>query len=219
MRHMLLGLSILSVLLGGLCPQRTLAQARSSSVSLTVSIFNDASVPQSVSVAQERAVLIMHRAGISLVWLDCGTPENRARNAGCSAISFPQHPSIRLVCRAGLAGQDTFGQSFQDAAGAGSYAVVYFRTLQTSKAAEVVNPGELLGHVVAHELGHLLLGLNSHSANGLMSSVWQASELRQASQGDLFFTGDEGDRIRSRYLIASARQKKTPELLQASSGN
>jgi hypothetical protein len=190
------------------------------SVSLTVSVFNDAAAPPEVlSVAQDRAVFIMRQAGISLAWLDCGTPGKRRPNSGCDTISFPQHLSVRLISQASPASPDTFGQSFQDAHGAGSYAVVYFRTLQASKAAKMVPVGELLGHVVAHELGHLLLGLHSHSATGLMSAMWQVPELYQAGHGNLFFTSEQADRMRSRYVVASAQRRKASEALPASSGN
>ena len=90
----------LSLLLVSLFPQPAVAQVRRKTalVDLTVSVFNDAGVSQSVlSKAQDRATFIMRRAGLFLVWLDCGTPGNRQTNTGCSAISFPEHLSVRLV--------------------------------------------------------------------------------------------------------------------------
>ncbi len=215
-------LAALSLLLVGFFPQPAVAQIRKQTalVDLTVSVFNDAGVSPSVlSRAQDRATFIMRRAGLFLVWLDCGTPGNRQTNTGCSAISFPEHLSVRLVATASTATEDTFGQTFQNTAGDGNYALVYFRVLASSNAAESVKTGELLGYVVAHELGHLLLGRDSHSATGLMTAVWGAAELQQASQGKLLFTSDQGDRIRSRYFAASARLKKTSEPLQAGSGH
>ena len=214
-------LAALSLLLVGFFPQPAIAQIpkQTALADLTVSVFNDAGVSQSVlSRAQDRAAFIMRRAGLFLVWLDCGTPGNRQTNTGCSAISFPEHLSVRLVASASTATEDTFGQSFQNAAGDGNYALVYFRVLASSNAAESVKTGELLGYVVAHELGHLLLGRDSHSATGLMTAVWGAAEMQQASQGKLLFTSDQGDRIRSRYFAANARLKKTSEPLQAGSG-
>jgi len=196
------------------------ARAEAGSVSLTVSVFNDVGASQSVlSEAQVRATYIMRQAGVSLAWLDCGSPGSRQPSAGCSAISFPQHLSVRLVSRASPAREDAFGQSFQNADGEGSYAIVYFHVLASSEAAGAVKTGELLGHVVAHELGHLLLGKDSHSATGLMSAVWRVAELHQASRGNLLFTSGQADRIHSRYLSASGRFEKTSEPSQTASGN
>jgi hypothetical protein len=208
--------------LGTFLARSALAQAHpdSGSLSLTVSVFNDAGASAEVlSIAQDRAVSILQRAGVSLAWLDCGTPENRPPNSACGAISFPQHLSVRLTSQASPASEDTFGQSFQNADGAGSYAVVHFRNLESSQAAKMVTAGELLGHVIAHELGHLLLGLNSHSVTGLMSTRWRVPELYQAAHGNLLFTSEQCERIRSRYLMASVQHGKAIEALRTSSGN
>lgn len=212
----------LSVLLASFSQQNALARehTETSAVSLTVSVFNDAGVSPSVlSQAQERAIAIMRQSGVSLTWLDCGTPRSRIPNTGCSAIVYPKHVSVRLVPKSSPVKAHIFGQSFQDAVGDGSYALVYFAGLASSKAATAVPMGELLGCVIAHELGHLLLGKDSHSTAGLMSAVWQDSVLRQVARGNLYFTSDQTDRIHSRYFAASARLQKTSEPLQASAGH
>jgi hypothetical protein len=195
----------LSLLVASFAPQMVAADAgsKSASVRLTISVFNDAGASPSVMAqAQSRATLILLRAGISLLWLDCGTPRNAPPNSGCSDLSYPQHLSVRMVSNPGRPSKDTFGQTFQNASAEGNYALVFFNALVSSKTVEIVKTGDLLGHIIAHELGHLLLGSDSHSATGLMSAVWQAKELRQASQGILFFTSDQQDRIRARCLAA-----------------
>src|SRR5205085_10911907 len=42
--------------------------------------------------------------------------------------------------------------------------------------------GPLLGGGIAHELGHLLLGPGSHSAGGIMRTVWCEKALAKALQ-------------------------------------
>jgi hypothetical protein len=111
-----------------------------------------------------------------------------------------------------------FGQTFQDAAGEGNYVLIYYAGIKAFRSATPVPAGELLGCVIAHELGHLLLGTASHSASGLMSAVWQDPELRLAAHGKLLFTGDEGDRIRFRYTAASARLRRLSESMHSSVG-
>jgi len=211
----------LSILLAIFSPQGSAAHQRSqpAAVSLTVSVFNDANVPPSaLSKAQDRVIAIMLRAGVALTWLDCGTPGNRQPDSGCSAIVFPKHVSVRVVPKTSPAKPRIFGQSFQDATGEGNYAIVYFPGLATSNTSSTVPAGELLGCVIAHELGHLLLGKDSHSATGLMSAVWQDAELRQAAHGNLFFTAGQSDRIRSRYAAANERLEESLGPLQPSSG-
>ena len=46
-------------------------------------------------------------------------------------------------------------------------------------------------NVMAHELGHLLLGSNSHAGAGIMRARWQGEELRRVSRSGLWFTNDE----------------------------
>jgi hypothetical protein len=55
----------------------------------------------------------------------------------------------------------------------------------------------VLGSVIAHEIGHLLLGLNSHSGSGIMQKRWQPSQVRQAVTGNLLFTENQGNLMRA----------------------
>jgi hypothetical protein len=56
----------------------------------------------------------------------------------------------------------------------------------------------LLGAVIAHEVGHLLLPVFSHSPSGIMSANWEAFIVRLPG-----FTADQGTTIRT--LLAAAR--------------
>jgi hypothetical protein len=176
-------------------------------VPLSISVFNDADVPAVVlGRARDRAMAVFAQAGVELTWLDCGTPARRVIHAGCAAIAYPTHFSIRLVENSVGVAQDAFGQSFQNERGEGNYANVYVGPLASSKALSVVNEGDLLGCVVAHEVGHLLLGVNSHSSRGLMRGFWRAEELYLAANGELMFSASETDRLRARYFAAREKQ-------------
>ena len=181
-------------------------------IRLIVSVFNDAGVPPGVlHAAEARAETVLDGAGIALTWLDCGTPGNWVRDIGCRNIAFPSHLSVRLARNGRYRTGDVFGESFLDDKGMGNYASVYIEPLAASKALEVVSEGDLLGYVVVHELGHLLLGLDSHSAEGVMRGKWDFAALQQAAHGALFFSVSEAARMRARYLLASARQKVTEQ--------
>ncbi len=218
MKTTILGLLVLAC---GIFPKTLSAHkhVQFSTLNLTVSVFNDAGVEPSVWLqAQGRATEIMRRSGISLTWLDCGSPASRTPDPNCSAISYPTHLSVRVVPKISPVEGHIFGQTFQDAAGEWNYALVYYASIKAFRAATAVPAGELLGCVVAHELGHLLLGTASHSSTGLMSAVWQDPELRQVVRGNLLFTGDEGEHIRFRFAAATARLRKLPEPRYSSSG-
>ena len=175
---------------------------------LAISVFNDAQVPPGVlQAARTRAEMVLHDAGIALTWLDCGTPGNWVQDIGCRDIAFPSHLSVRLARNGRYRTGEVFGESFLDDKGVGNYASVYVEPLEASKALDVVKEGDLLGYIVVHELGHLLLGLDSHSAEGVMRGKWDFATLQQAAHGTLVFSVSEAERMRARYLSASASQK------------
>ena len=78
--------------------------------------------------------------------------------------------------------------------------------LASAKALAVLSLGELLGYIVVHELGHLLLGKDSHSSEGVMRPVWQFEDLQQAARGRLGFTLSQVEQMRGRYLSASLQR-------------
>ena len=180
--------------------------ARQDTIRLRVSVFNDAQVSPSVLQAAElRAEAVFAEAGVSLTWLDCGTPGNWHQELGCLDVVFPRHLSVRLMRGKQTGSDDIIGQSFLNEQGEGNYANVYLTPLSSAKALEVIGEGDLLGCVVVHELGHLLLGKNSHSAEGLMRAKWEVWELRAAARGNLLFSKSQSERMRARYSSAVAR--------------
>lgn len=167
-----------------------------------VSLFNDAAVPPAVlAQAQLRASAVLAQAGIEVDWLDC-PPANpldfTPRISPCSAVAWPRHLSVRIVKRGTTVGADTFGQAFLDESGCGVYANAYYQNLTASPDHPELNDGEMLGYVIAHELGHLLLGAHSHSDSGVMQAHWRGPVLQAAARGALFFTPTQVATIRSR---------------------
>ncbi len=53
----------------------------------------------------------------------------------------------------------------------------------------------ILGRVIAHELGHLLLGKNAHSAAGIVHARWRAQDLGLSRQAAMLFLPGEAKRI------------------------
>lgn len=61
----------------------------------------------------------------------------------------------------------------------------------------------LIGHIMAHELGHLLLPSYPHTAFGIMSTGWGAQQAADAASGTLLFHKDEARAIRQGLLQQS----------------
>jgi hypothetical protein len=79
----------------------------------------------------------------------------------------------------------------------GSVAYAFFGRIRFFALHRDLLQATLLGHVVAHEVGHVLLR-EGHAPHGLMSARWVDAELLQAKLGRLGFTETQGSRIRSR---------------------
>jgi hypothetical protein len=55
----------------------------------------------------------------------------------------------------------------------------------------------VLGHLVAHELGHLLLPEGAHSKRGIMRCPLNREDWQAAGKGILLFTTEQGERLRA----------------------
>jgi hypothetical protein len=80
--------------------------------------------------------------------------------------------------------------------------VFYDRVQQRVRAALVPT---LLGHVLAHEIAHLLEKTDVHSDKGIMKACWGLSDYDQMAWGTLTFTGFD---IRLIYDGLDARSKR-----------
>jgi hypothetical protein len=64
----------------------------------------------------------------------------------------------------------------------------YDRVLNTLGPAGVPS---LLGHVLAHEIVHILQGVDQHAPGGIMKRRWDARDYAGMQRGGLQFTGDD----------------------------
>ena len=69
-----------------------------------------------------------------------------------------------------------------------------------------VDVGDLLGVVIAHEIGHLLLGTSVHAAGGLMRAAWTQEMLRHDRQLDWAFTPPDARAIRDAVRVRAAQR-------------
>jgi hypothetical protein len=165
----------------------------------TVSVYNDAGVPAAVlERAEQEAASIFAHSGLQVVWLDC-TPPGTRDAFDCNRIDAPGHFALRVISRAaGGLSTVAFGVSFLSPGEAGKYADVFWDRTQDLHAASNLDLGSILGSVMAHEIGHLLLGSNAHAVSGIMRAHWQLEELRRIAMGTLLFTSEQAELIRAR---------------------
>lgn len=64
----------------------------------------------------------------------------------------------------------------------------------------------ILGHAIAHEIGHVLLHSGRHSESGLMKAEWQPEDVAAMPGDRLTFDGEQIAAIRAEVLRRTARQ-------------
>ncbi len=79
----------------------------------------------------------------------------------------------------------------------GSTAQVFFKQVHDFARTYHADLSRVLAHVIVHELGHLLLPANAHSATGVMQAEWDNALVRDVVKGSLTFTEAQAEKIRA----------------------
>jgi hypothetical protein len=176
---------------------------------VTVSVHNDAGTPFDVLLhAESEASRIFRESGIELRWLNCPLlpsvpekPQSPTELNECSTADFPRHLQLRIARRSLNLNEFTMGISYLSADGTGCYANLFYKRVLQIHETSQLSLATILGHGLAHEVGHLLLGTNSHSPLGLMRAVWQTADLASASKGRLLFSTLESREMRNKLMV------------------
>lgn len=173
------------------------AKVENKQLFITVRLYSDVQLSsKTLRESEQEVTRILQHAGVGTAWIDCrGTlpvpPE-------CDALPGPKDLTIRIVPKALSAADSIFGMAFLSKAGAGAYSDVFYDSLEKLRRECGASESALLGHVVAHELGHLLLGSGAHTSIGIMRPRWYGQQLRAIERGSLFFTSEQAELIRTR---------------------
>jgi hypothetical protein len=85
--------------------------------------------------------------------------------------------------------------AFLSSEGTGCYSDVFYDRAMELHTNWNVGMAEILGSVMVHELGHLLIGSNAHSGAGIMQARWQGEELRRLARGNLGFSNQQAEQM------------------------
>lgn len=168
--------------------------------SITVSVYNGVNLSSRVlSDAEDQAARIYQKAGISISWIHCTTSRRATLpDFACLEPLSATHLSLQIVPHGRTSNDDVLGAAFLSSEGTGAYTDVFYDSAQRLERDSHVGLARVLGHVIAHELGHLLLGSNAHSRQGVMCPSWHRDELRLAGMGSLLFSEEEARFMRAR---------------------
>ena len=173
---------------------------------LTVSVYNDAGVaPETVKDAEVVASRIFEASRIHVEWLNCFVLESGGPGAHCDRDVSRGHLQVRIGRHSVNLRDSILGISYLSDDGEGSQADIFYEQIQALSPETSAKPDVMLGHVMAHEIGHLLLGTNSHSLSGIMIARWHKQEIARASNGMMHFDESQAECMAERLSDAIAR--------------
>jgi hypothetical protein len=170
-------------------------------VELSISVYDYARVSAEVlAEAEQDARRIFQQAGVETVWVTCRPKTEKIESHTCDTVNMT-HLVLKILPRAFSTQvrdhSSVLGDALVDEKGAGYYSYAFYDRIQRV-ADDHRLCHTLLGDVMAHEIGHLLLGSKSHAVSGIMSAHWNGEELRRISEGTMFFTPNQSRLMRDR---------------------
>ena len=181
-------------------------------LTIELRIYNYADLPDDLLAgAEAEASSIFRRAGVRTLWIDCPRdPGEDDRFPGCRRAMGPRDFVVRIASRAMAESfvipADAFGFGLPCATDyIGCYANV-FPDRVAALAADQVDEVKLMGHVLAHEIGHLLLGPGSHSVSGIMRGKWDAADIEAIRRSGLIFTTRQSRAMRDQIQVRTRQE-------------
>jgi len=178
---------------------------------ITVFVYNYAVVSSDVlALTEAEASRIFQQAGIEIEWLDCPLASKDAGQfPACQVPPGPTRLGLRILSQAMSERLRQAGDSFGFAMIPEDGTFARVANVFSYDAEKLANRrgmrhGVILGHLAAHELGHLLLGARSHALHGIMHVPWRLKELETIAQGLMVFTLEEAEAMRSNIRARAA---------------
>ena len=165
---------------------------------IQVRVYEYARVPSTVLVmAEGQATMIFRGAGLEVTWQNSIPPKDPSKGKPTS----PPPPDaavidLRIVAQfdpiAGVLRYDSMGFAVPP-----DTATISLAWVENLASLEIADEYQVLAAAMAHEIGHLFLGPNSHSLVGIMRARWNEGDLKRASQADFTFTAAQAKHIRT----------------------
>jgi hypothetical protein len=212
-RRMTVLAAVAAALSASIAPAMDRQSAALAGYTITVRVYDYVRLDRRIlSTAEAEVGGILEKAGVSVRWVDC--PTSHAVLADFPECQTP--PRFNDYFLSILSSQMTATQgNYEDAMGAADdselgsrRAAIFFNRIDSHAGGDQAPADVLMGRVMAHEIGHLLLGPNAHSRSGIMKAAWSARELSMLAAHEMFFTAEQSCKIAAR-LAAQVLQSQT----------
>jgi hypothetical protein len=166
-----------------------------STVPLRLKLVDETGVPGDVvAKAKDEVVGIYRDAGVEIVW---------DQTVHTTAIEDPPvRPLFVMIVPAKMSNamavnSTAMGVAVTSSKTRGRLVYIFYDRVEDVASLEKADTARVLGHAMAHEIGHLLLPAG-HTPTGLMRGDWNREDFRELVRGRLLFTVDQAELIRTR---------------------
>ena len=159
--------------------------------------------PKQLATAETQATAAFRAAGLDLVWslapfAPPASPAPDSRSTHVRVVIVPREMAEKK-CRAEGLAAGVMGVAISGATEArGRIAYIFYDRIERVALSLRTPVQRGLGHVLAHEIGHLLIGANSHADQGLMRPNWDPRESRPQT-----FTASQVQTITHRFTATA----------------
>jgi hypothetical protein len=173
------------------------ARGAESADSLVIAVLNYAGVaPETLNLAETQTSEIFKNAGVDIHWLDFPLSVEGTRLPHTDQLAVHPAAYVRLLPDSKIRTLDRSSGAFGCAIGQQAY-IFAARVLEDAERLEC--PFHIaLGYIIAHEIGHVLLGPNSHAFNSVMAPKLGDWQFKQIKMGCLLFSPRHGKQLRER---------------------
>ncbi len=162
--------------------------------------------------AESAAAGVFHKSGVNVQWVTSFDPSReKLEEVSGPGSNRASHLYLSILSKAMTDRMGLPAESMGLAPGNGvnrQHIYIFYSKVQyfaQSPICEVVAGNQylsrveslILGHAIAHEIGHVLLNLEIHTDLGIMHGSWDANELREMAQGRLGFSREQREVIRT----------------------
>ena len=180
--------------------------------SILVRIYDNAGVVSSdLNDALKHSREILRRAEVTVDWVQCPARRTGSVPAICDTPPGNSEMVVRLVQGAEKdRDKRPLGQPLLDRSrGTGVFATVFMNRVDRFAEVAQYSRSIVLGRAIAHEIGHLILGTDDHSATGLMREIWTVEQLVRNRPQDWQFSPAQTFELRSAWLAGGSLASKS----------
>lgn len=215
---LVLGITLISTL----CGITQNVEAQDTHLVVTIHVYNYAGVDSRTLADTEKVTKeVFRKSGVEIRWVAALGPSEESLDdhvdSVASSLSNIQLSILSRVMsdRLQLAGK-VMGVTPGDGGDGQHIYVLYHNVEVFSQSAQArffgdpkylgVTRASILGHVIAHEMGHALLNTDKHTDTGIMRAIWDMDDLFDGGRGRLVFTSNQTEVIRTEVARRMSHQ-------------